>query len=72
MMCRTIGLLVTLALSLKDRSMLGRLGEDVGHYVYMCSCRIRYQRRRAYGDAVYVLGILSGAIQWFLTQRRTR
>jgi GT2 family glycosyltransferase len=59
-------------LSLKNRYMLGRLGKDVGHYVYTCFRRIRHERRRAYGDAVYVLGILSGAMQWLLTQQRTR
>jgi GT2 family glycosyltransferase len=58
-------------LSLRDRYMLGRLGQDIAHYAYVSYCRLRRQRRRAYGDAVYVLGILSGAIQWLLTQRAT-
>jgi GT2 family glycosyltransferase len=59
-------------LNLQDRYMLGRLGQDLMHYAYMACCRMRREPRRAYGDAVYVLGILSGVIQWLLTQRRTR
>jgi GT2 family glycosyltransferase len=59
-------------LNLQDRYMLRRLGQDVVHYAHMSLCRMRSQRRRAYGDAIYVLAVLSGAIQWLLTQRRMR
>ena len=59
-------------LSLRDRYMLGRLGQDVRHYAYLFFWGLRHQRHRAYGHGMYVLGILSGAIQWLLTQRRMR
>lgn len=59
-------------LNLQDRYMLGRLVRDVLHYAYISIWGMRHQRRRAYGHAVFALGILSGAIQWLLTQRRTR
>jgi GT2 family glycosyltransferase len=59
-------------LNLQDRYMLGRLGQDVGHYAYLFFWGLRHQRHRAYGHGMYVLGILSGAIQWLLTQRKMR
>jgi len=59
-------------LSLRDRYMLGRLGHDVMHYAYLFFWGMRHQRHRAYGHGMFVLGILSGATQWLLTQRRTR
>ena len=59
-------------LTLQDRFMLGRLAHDVMHYTYVSIWGMRHNRHRAYGHAIYVLGILSGAIQWLLTQRRTR
>jgi len=59
-------------LNMHDRYMLGRLRQDVAHYAYLFFWGMRHQRRRAYGHGMYVLGILSGAIQWLLIQRRTR
>ena len=59
-------------LNLKDRYMLGRLVQDVVHYAYISFWGMRHQRRRAYGHAAFALGILSGAVQWLLTQRKMR
>jgi len=59
-------------LKLQHRYMLRRLCQDVMHYTYVSFWGMRHQRHRAYGHGMFVLGILSGAIQWLLTQRRTR
>jgi GT2 family glycosyltransferase len=59
-------------LNLTDRYMLRRMLRALGHYAAMCYRRMRVDRRRAIGDGVYVVGILSGAMGWLLTQRRTQ
>jgi GT2 family glycosyltransferase len=59
-------------LSLRDRYMLRRLAHEVMHYTYVSFWGMLHQRFRACGHAMYVLGILTGAMQWVLTQRRTR
>ena len=51
-------------LSLKDRYMLWR--------IIQATRLVRHQRRFAYSHAIFVLGLLSGAAQWLLTQRRLR
>jgi GT2 family glycosyltransferase len=56
-------------ISLRDPYMLRRLvGSAKGHLMQFVR-RLRHQRRLAYGDAVYTIGLLSGAGQWLLTQR---
>jgi GT2 family glycosyltransferase len=56
-------------LSLRDRYMLRRMVWDIAHRVLLFPRHVCYERHRACADAVYVLGILSGAVQWILTQR---
>jgi GT2 family glycosyltransferase len=58
-------------LSLTDRYMLWRMIRHVKNHAFGFAVRVRRQRRLAYGDAIYLLGFLSGATQWLLTQRRT-
>lgn len=58
-------------LSLRDRFMLGRMSRDLLRRVYRAARRAWRQPRRAYGDAIYILGVLAGAGQWILTQRRS-
>jgi GT2 family glycosyltransferase len=57
-------------LSLHDRYMLRRMCRGVLRRFYLSACRMRRERHQAYGDALYALGILAGAAQWLLTQRR--
>jgi len=59
-------------LSVSDGYMLWRMVTNVKNHVFGLARRLRHQRRLAYGDALYILGLLSGAAQWILTQRRTR
>ncbi len=59
-------------LSLGDRYMLRRMRRDIGRHVLKFTHRVRRERRLAFGDAAYILGILSGATQWLMTQRRMR
>lgn len=60
-------------LSLQDRYMLQRMIRDILYH--LCQPPRRLWRRQPHwilSDAVYVLGILSGATEWLWTQRRTR
>ncbi len=59
-------------LSLRDRYMLWRLIKNAQNRLWQAIYRARRQRRRACGDALYALGILSGAAQWLSTQRGRR
>lgn len=60
-------------LSLQDRYMLQRMIRDILHHLGQAPRRLwRRQPYRILSDAVYVLGILSGATEWLWTQRRTR
>lgn len=56
-------------LSLRDRYMLRRMLRHVKNHSIGCICRVRRQRLLAYGDAIYLLGLLSGVAQWLVTQR---
>jgi GT2 family glycosyltransferase len=58
-------------LSLYDRYMLRRMVKSIKDHLLGFIWNIRDQRRVAYGNAVYILGLLSGAAQWLLTQRVT-
>lgn len=59
-------------LRLHDRYMLRRAIWDIGQRVAAFPHRMVHQRRQAYGDGVYVLGIVCAAVQWLLTQRGKR
>ncbi len=49
--------------------MLRRMSWDIMRRAILFPGRVWRKPRRAYGDAAYVLGILSGAVQCLLTQR---
>lgn len=59
-------------LSLRDPHMLQRLGSTIVNHTLRFPIRLWCQRRIAYGDAIYVLGLLSGVSEWLMTQRKTR
>jgi GT2 family glycosyltransferase len=59
-------------LRLTDRYMLWRMVRTTKNHTFEFARRLRRQRRLAYGHAIYILGLLSGAVHWILTQRRTR
>jgi GT2 family glycosyltransferase len=59
-------------LSLRDRYMLWRMMKSIKDHLLGFICCLRHQRCLAYGNAVYVLGLLSGAAEWLVTQRKTR
>jgi GT2 family glycosyltransferase len=59
-------------LRLTDRYMLWRMVRTTKDHAFGFAYRLRRQRRLAYGDAIYILGLLSGATHWILTQRRTQ
>ena len=55
-------------LKLRDGYMLRRLIKSLyGHSINL-ACRARRERALAFGDAMYILGLLSGAGEWLLTQ----
>jgi len=56
-----------------DRYILWRMIKDIFHHVGKAPRRM-WQRQpyRVLGDAAYVLGMLSGAMEWLWTQRKTR
>ena len=58
-------------LSLKDRYMMWRMVKSIKNKALGFVSQVPRHPRRAYGDAVYLLGLLSGAAQWLLTQKRT-
>lgn len=57
---------------LRDRYMLGRFAAHAARYLRRCGRSLLGQRRRAYGDAVYVLGLLYGAGAWLLERAARR
>ncbi len=59
-------------LCLRDHYMLGRLVNGVKNHAVQCLRRVRHDRNSAHGDAMYILGLLSGVVQWLLTQRTSR
>jgi GT2 family glycosyltransferase len=58
-------------LRLRDTHMAGRLHHDVMRHVVQGVRRAGRLQREAAGDAVFVLGLLAGAIEWTWNQRRT-
>jgi GT2 family glycosyltransferase len=59
-------------LGFRDRYMLRRMMRMIKNHLVRSAGQLRHHRRLAYGDAVFALGILAGAAQWFLTQRAKR
>jgi glycosyltransferase involved in cell wall biosynthesis len=58
-------------MSLRDRYMLGRLLRDFNAHGLLFLHHVPRQYRRAAGDAVFMLGLLWGAVRWLLTQKRS-
>jgi GT2 family glycosyltransferase len=56
-------------LSFRDGYMMGRMLKSIKDHVLGFVWNMRHQRHEAYGNAVYILGLLSGAIQWLLVER---
>ncbi len=54
---------------LRDRYMLGRMTHLVTGHLRELARNLPHSRRAAFGHAMYVLGFLSGATEWLLTQR---
>lgn len=59
-------------LSLRDRYMMWRMITSIRNKAFGFALQAPRYPRRAYGEAVYLLGLLSGAAQWLLTQRKAR
>jgi GT2 family glycosyltransferase len=56
-------------ISLRDGYMMWRMLKSIKDHLLGFVWNIRHQRRVAYGNVVYVLGLLSGAAQWLLVER---
>ncbi len=54
---------------LRDRYMLLRMTRLVGNHFFQFLRQLPRQRQSAYGHGMYVLGFISGATEWLLTQR---
>lgn len=52
--------------SLRDRYMLARMVHDIGYHMLQFAGRLRRERQRARGDALLTLGIVRGAVGWWL------
>jgi GT2 family glycosyltransferase len=59
-------------LSLRQPYMLQRMCWDIGLRVIRFPWRLLHRPRLALGDMVYVLGIVSGAVEWTLTRQAKR
>jgi GT2 family glycosyltransferase len=59
-------------LSLRDRYMLRRMLWDIAYRIVGFPRRVWRDPRLALGDIPYIVGILSGSTQWFLTYRRPK
>jgi GT2 family glycosyltransferase len=59
-------------LDLHDRYMLRRMAANFKNHCLEGLRQIRSQRHRAYGCAIYNLGLLSGAAQWLLMYGKAR
>jgi GT2 family glycosyltransferase len=55
--------------SLNDRYMLARMLRHLQSHATGFVGRMGHDRLQAYGDAVYMVGLVTGAAQWLLTQR---
>ena len=56
-------------LDIRDGYMLNRFRWEVGFRFRRVFRRLRSQPRRAAGEIVYLLGLVSGAVQWLLMER---
>jgi GT2 family glycosyltransferase len=60
-------------LTLRDRYMLHRAGNDFSRYIRLLPGRIwRHQLLVLSGATAFILGILVGVVQWILTERKVR
>jgi glycosyltransferase involved in cell wall biosynthesis len=59
-------------LSLRDHYMLRRMLWDIVHRIVRFPYQVWRDPRRTFGDIPYVVGIISGSVEWFLTQQRMR
>jgi GT2 family glycosyltransferase len=60
-------------LSFRDHYMLRRMVWDIVRHILLVPRRLWWREpRRARGDVVYILALISGVIEWLQTQRRTR
>lgn len=57
---------------LHDRHMLWRLFKHVGFRLLYFPYRLLHNRLKAYGDVVFALGMIYGAVTWLLIQIKTR
>lgn len=58
-------------LSLRDHYILRRMIGAIGPRLFQIPLNLRrHKRHLAYGDAMYILGFLSGVGEWLLTQRK--
>jgi GT2 family glycosyltransferase len=57
--------------SLRDPYMLRRMLRDVGKRILRFPIRLWRQRRQAYSDAIFVLGLFSGIGEWLLKHSKT-
>ncbi|MBA2676980.1 MAG: glycosyltransferase [Ktedonobacteraceae bacterium] len=56
--------------SLQDGYMLNRMVKEIVRRSYESLCHLRHNRPVAYDNAVSVLAVCSGVIQWFMTHRK--
>jgi len=59
-------------LSLQDRYMLSRMTLDIVRHVFPLRHEVWCSPRWLFGDVLYAVATLFGAIQWLLTQQKTR
>jgi GT2 family glycosyltransferase len=59
-------------LDLRDRYMLGRLCREIFERIRRFVIRAWRQPLGALGEAVYLVGLVSGTLEWLLTQRDDR
>lgn len=57
-------------LSSRDSYMAGRLAASVRDHLGRVPSQMRRDRREATGNIVYVLGLVSGAVEWLITRGR--
>jgi GT2 family glycosyltransferase len=57
-------------LSLRDRHMLGRFLWELRHRMRRLPGRLVDDRRRGVGEIAYLAGLVSGVLDWLITQRR--
>jgi GT2 family glycosyltransferase len=56
-------------LTLRDHYILARMVKDVRNHILFFFQKFHHSRSQALGDAVLVLGILTGIVRWWLTQQ---